>query len=310
MNFLDTLRTHGVKYHRSNTDRNEITICCPFCEFRGQTPDHRFRLGVNILTKVGHCFNCDWASGKALQEISESLQLGFEDLSEEGPALDHAPEKPALPEDYVLLTRPPSGRLYSNAVNYLRERGVADWQIEQKFVGVSLIGRYAYRIIFPVYYRHKLEGLVTRDFTGKQEPPYLNSANMKSLYNLPDDPCKKAVLCEGVFDCLAVERVVSNEYNVLAVLGRALTERQEEQLEPYRDVILWPDADLVGVKGFMEIANQLKARHRIFVVWPFGYDKKDAAAMYRRDRSLAWMSRERLTDSLELRLKAEVVFKE
>jgi DNA primase len=312
MNFLDTLRSHGVEFRRSNVDRNEITICCPFCEFRSQSPDKRFRLGINIEKKVGHCFNCDWASRDALKEVSESLQLGFEDLNEETEALEHPPEKPELPEDFVLLSKHPKGTLYNKARDYLRDRHIPEWQIEEKKIGVSLCGKYSYRIIFPVYdAKHNLEGLVTRDFTGQQEPAYLNSANMKSLYNLPTlrSGASKAILCEGVFDCLAIERVVPDEYNVMAVLGRSLTDKQQEQLVKYRDIILWPDADLPGVKGFLDIAKLLAYTHRVFVVWPFGFGK-DAAEMDVHDRKYAWSSRVRWSETVAMKLQNEVVFRE
>jgi len=312
MNFLDTLRAHGIIFRRSNTDLNEITICCPFCEFRSQTEDRRFRLGLNIKTKQGHCFNCEWKSREALKEVSEALNFSYEsdEVVEEKTTEISRPDKPALPEDFIHLSQRPRGVLYLKATRYIYDRGIKDWQIEEKKIGVSLIGKYAYRIIFPVYYKKELQGLVARDFTGQQELPYLNTEGMKSLYNRPNKSHKKAVLCEGVFDCLAIEQILPRlDYDVMAVLGRSLTQLQQEQLKDYRDIILWPDADTAGVKGFLDVADVLKREHRVFMTCPFGYGK-DAGGMDVSDRKYVWATRTKYNEMLDMRMRAEIAFKE
>ena len=45
---------------------NEASLCCPFCVERGETEDTRFRLGINVSTAVGHCFNCHWKGSGAI----------------------------------------------------------------------------------------------------------------------------------------------------------------------------------------------------------------------------------------------------
>lgn len=300
----DALLARRIQFRRSASDPAEISICCPFCN------DHKFRLGVNTQKDLAHCFNCSWKSRKAVEDLAEALELGILAgglVAEEKAATS---EPPALPDDFVLLADPPKGVLYRKAREYLVARGVLDWQMREKKIGVSFCGKFSYRIIFPVYYKRKLQGLVTRDYTGQQEPKYLNSFGTKLVYNVPEKKKNKAVLCEGVFDCLALEQTVPlANYDVLALLGHGLTDAQEEQLEDYRDLILWPDADVPGVKGFLEIGQRLAMRHRMFVVPPTNTGK-DAADMTRSDRAFAWATRMRLTDAFGLKLKVEAEFRE
>jgi hypothetical protein len=312
VSLIDALRASGVEVRVSQQNPAEITICCPFCEVNGQTKDWRFRLGINIVKDVAHCFNCRWASRKATEALSSALGLGAFTVETEGTQSREEPEAhaaPTLPEDFVLLSTNPTGALYGKAARYLKDRGVEKWQIEEKKIGVSFLGRYAYRVIFPIYVNKALKGFVARDFTGTQTPPYLNTSGSKYLYNFPDKPHDKIVLCEGVFDCLAIERTVRTQkfYDVAAVLGRTLTEQQLDQVLCYRDIILWPDADFVGINGFMDIARQLKIAHRVFIVPPFGYGK-DAAEMQASDRAYVWSTRTRFTETLETKMRLEVAF--
>lgn len=308
---LDAFLARGIEFRRNLSDANELSICCPYCY------EKKFRLGLNLQKNIAHCFHCEWRSRKAIEELSEALDLGVLapvhasrglDAQNRGEGEAAGTGLPSLPDDFTLLTDPPSGVLYRQARNYLLNRGVKEWQIQQKKIGVSFCGDYAYRVVFPVYYGRELQGLVTRDFTGKQEPKYRNSPGMKAVYNLPQEKKQKAVLCEGIFDCLALERVVPTvNYDVLALLGHGMTERQEERLADYRDIILWPDADIPGVKGFLDLASQLTLQHRVFIVPPCE-SAKDAGEMKPSDLAYAWATRTKLTSSLELRLRAEAAF--
>jgi len=299
--------SRGIPYHHSTYDSAEYTINCPFCF------EARFRCGFNTRKNKAHCFNCDWSSRNALEDLSEALDLGIlvsadTALSGEQGGTDPPSSSPthlSLPEDFVPLDEPPIDKLYRRALNYLLLRGVTEKQIREKHIGVSFVGRYAYRIIFPVYYRKKLEGLVARDCTGRQEPKYLNSHGLKTIYNLPKHKKRKAVLCEGVFDCLALERSLPQDYDVLALLGYGITERQEDRLGDYEDIILWPDADLPGLIGFFGIGKQLALHHRMWVVPPSD-EVKDAAEMTPEMRLMQWGKRLRLTERVELSLRVGV----
>ena len=301
MNLLEAFAAYGILFRRSASDANEISICCPFCF------ESRFRLGVNLRKDKAHCFNCDWKSRHATEALAEALHLGqlhagMQEREKE------KPEPPKLPDDFTYLYTVVHDSFYKKAYTYMRNRGVGEWQMKQKRIGVSMVGKYAYRIVFPVYYGVALQGLVTRDFTDTQEPRYLNSAGMKAVYNSPEEKRRKskAVICEGIFDCLAIEQTVSKDYDVLAILGRTLTEEQEKRLSGYDEIVLWPDADAPGIAGFNALGSQLKLRHAVLVVPPAFDGRKDAAEISAPERLHLWLHRRELTDSLALRMRAEV----
>jgi DNA primase len=304
---LDALLRRGIAFHRATSDPSEITICCPFCA------DARFRLGINIRKDVMHCFNCGAKSRKATEEISEVLSLGVLIIGQGDLELGEiATEQPrlSLPDDFVRLSEPADDSLTRRALRYLLDRGVETWQIKRKKIGVSFVGRYAYRIVFPVYHGKVLDGLIARDFTGTQEPKYLNSAGARSVYGAPTEKKRSAILCEGIFDCLALERVLQEEdYDVLALLGHTLSGKQEEILSAYEDIVLWPDADVPGIKGFLDVAKQLALWHRIFVVPPSRV-AKDAGDSPVEVLVRQWENRVRLNKGIDLRLRAASVFRE
>jgi hypothetical protein len=306
--FLDALSRRGILFRRNVSKPSEITICCLFCG------DSRFRLGINFAKNVGHCFNCSWKSREVLEDISEALTLGVLHAGQDDLGLGEVEKRsiprPSLPEDFVLLSEPPSDSLARRALNYLLNRKVEPWQIKRKKIGVSFIGRYAYRIVFPVYHGRELKGLVARDFTDMQEPKYLNSAGARAIYGVRVEKKCRAVLCEGIFDCLALERALPTEdYDVLALLGHTISELQQEQLTGYEEIVLWPDADVPGVKGFLDIAKQLALRHKLFVVPP-NKVAKDAGDTPTDVLLQQWGRRTKLTGGLDLRLRVAAVFQD
>jgi DNA primase len=266
MNILDALNARGIDYRDHSSKEDEIWINCPFCEEEGTTPDTRFRLGLNVETGKMHCFNCNKSSDNAeytFAELNRVLETGQMELAQKTRKRKKHVTKVVLPGDFTRII--PTGREHWNriAYEYLRRRGVAGWQIREKNIGFSLIEDMSYRIVIPVYYRGKLQGLVGRAFVSGLEPKYKNSLGDKVLYNVPDEPRKAVVLSEGAFDALAIERYTVSNYvdgwmaDSLGVLGHDLTNRQLEILDQYKFFVLWPDPDRAGLQGFFRIARQL-----------------------------------------------------
>ena len=70
-------------------------------------------------------------------------------------------EEPELPEGFELFFSTVEedeklGLIRSQALKYLRGRGVSTEQVERNNIGFSAVGRYAWRVIFPVYHTIKL----------------------------------------------------------------------------------------------------------------------------------------------------------
>lgn len=304
MTFVESLRRRGVPFRI--LPNREVAICCPFCTERGESPDTRFRLNIDPSDKLAFCFNCGWKSREtALERIAQKLNL----LAFEGEkAVEKQPPQytPELPEDFQVLTKTHAD-LDAVARRYLLNRGITADQIRQYRIGVSFMGRYRYRVIFPVLRDKKLTGFVARDFTGTREPKYLNSLGAKSLYTPPRfEPVPIVVISEGVFKALRIAQILPRDAMSLASLGRVLTDGQIEQLQELRPerIVLWPDPDRAGRSGVIDSAERLRAvGFPISIVWPVLKPADDETTQQLRDswRALKPEGGWRLLKSLKLR---------
>jgi DNA primase len=274
MNLIEALEAHGIEFKYHTSRENELYINCPFCIERGETPDRRFRFGVNYVTGQAHCFNC----GKKFRDVEylkkalkDKLDTGEWELSQETIKKERLKTPVVkLPEDFIALSEVGKRTHWDNvALNYLHKRGVTWPQIQQKNIGYSMVGDFRYRIVIPVYYQGKLEGIVARAFVADLEPKYRNSLGNKTLFNVPKKMGDTCVLSEGAFDALAIERVVHN-MDSEAVLGHTLTERQLDIVKHYDRIILWCDPDTAGVEGLIRMGQQLlnAGKERVDIVEP------------------------------------------
>jgi hypothetical protein len=291
MDLIDALDNYGIRYKKASKP-GEIWLCCPFCT------DDRFRLGVNVSSGDMHCFNepeCDTRSRNAeytFKKLSEALELGeLEAAAARSKESDRPAVKVRLPDDFELVPwRTKTHKVdywAQKASDFLQSRHVSKTQIEEKKLGYCTTGPYAYRIVIPVFYKGKLRGLVTRALKDSQKPKYKNSIGQKVLYNVPKKKSEAAVLVEGVFDALAVDRAIAagGSYDGIAVLGHSLTDRQISMLDPYKAIYLWPDPDKPGVLGFCEMGTKLKKKGReIFFVRPhLNGEDYDPAELFREE---------------------------
>jgi hypothetical protein len=274
---LDLLSGIGADIHRHQSDPNEVTICCPFCEERGESKDARFRLGINIGSGIGHCYNCHWKSGSlafTVRALCQSAGIQWRHYLREGvePAsapdsVEEVPIPVGLPPEYEQFRKGGDDEIELRAVAYLVSRGVTRLQIKRHKIGYAAVGDYAWRVLFPVLGKDThIYGCVGRDFSGHGKPKYKNTPGIKLLWN-GHRTSSMAILTEGVMDALSVERVIMDE-NLPAVvvshLGTAITKYQIEQLLQYEEVIDIPDWDLPGVKGAIT-RGQILSDHRIKV---------------------------------------------
>lgn len=252
----------------------ELNICCPFCVDRGETPDYRFRLGVNVITDRAHCFNCDYGTREGRKWILKKLGslevAGAETIVKK----EKKEEILALPDDFELLHKidpEDSTDPKSLAALYMLRRGFTRKDFKRYKIGVALTGRYAYRIVMPVYWRKKLRGIVARDFTGRAKAKYINSVNTKYLWNLNfAEDSNTVVLAEGNFKSIAIQN--ATQVQSAALLGHSITEKQMRQLKAsgYSRIIVWPDPDKPGLKGLLAVCEALMAvkKFEVLAVYP------------------------------------------
>ena len=301
MTFVEMLTFRGIRWRRNVSKPGEIALCCPFCG------DTRYRLGLNPARNVAHCYNCEWASRHAVAAFLRKLSLSFT-ISDAGRDTEEKePERTVeLPNDFTPLnTVHKDDDILWDAKRYLLRRGITRQQIHRHHLGVTLTGRFAWRVVMPVVYRNELRGLVARDFTGRREPKYLNSTGRKSIWN-----CRRAQgdvlhLAEGIFKAMAIERVLGVQAG--ALLGHSVTEDQVEQIleQGYKRVVLWSDPDRPGIEGTISVAERLQEYGvGVALVHPIPHDQADE--MTEELLGSYGCSIKQLSQSLMWKLKLEV----
>lgn len=266
MNITEALEARRVKWKPHYSRKDEIFICCPFCD------DNRFRLGINTVTGYAHCFNggCEWSSRsaqKTLKELSKQLDIEQKELElSEGEREVETAHLIKLPYGYQGLWTKKAKKDYwgRKARRLLLKRGVTPEQIKEKAIGYTTVGPYAYRVIVPVLWKTGISGFIGRDFADRgKKKKYKNSVGRKTLFNVPRKKAYGAVLSEGFFDALAVERGCRKhrlDLDSLGVLGHNVTEDlQLPQLKRYKVIYLWLDPDKAGVHGTIATGNLLLA---------------------------------------------------
>jgi len=265
MTLREVLVRKGIRFF--DAPNNHISVCCLFCTEMGDSPDERFRLSINLTNGKCICFNCGFKSQSGFRRILYKLRVSGEIMGETTEPTEQE-RVVALPDDFQCLSMIASD-LDEMALKYLRGRGITPRQIRQKNIGISLIGRLAYRIVFPVTYQEELIGVVARDFTKHQEPKYLNSLGRKGLYNV-GGYARRVILSEGVFKVLRIERLGTG-FASCGLLGRDITDYQIEQLKEMgcKEIVLWPDPDKPGRQGAAKIGARLSEEgFHVGIVWP------------------------------------------
>lgn len=286
MNLVDELRARGIEVRQNAYDQNEISICCPFCVKMGESPDFKFRCGINITSGLGHCFNCGWSSRKAVLDLVRIL--GIADVVDQVISQQYtrqtrkAPEVVELPEGYASLAECEDwDPHYCQALAYVKRRGITREQIKQYEIGATLedAGRLKNRIIFPVKDAEgELRAWLGRDYTGTAYLRFINMTGGKPLFNARPDlyPHRLAILSEGVIKALAIERAIHNKLCSMAVLGSSITDVQALQLKNFQELILFGDPGGQGVRGMLGIAANLTTMIRtVTLVYPWPEKQAD-----------------------------------
>lgn len=268
----------------------ELAINCPFCIEEVGKRDFKQRLGINTTTGVGHCFRCEKKAAAGVigkrywfKELNRAFNASYtlDKEIDEAPIVEEVVKEKLkevilkLPSEYEPLWKNVDDRIGKKALKYLTSRNITSDQIKKHRIGFCAVGKYAYRIIFPVVYKEKLVGIVTRDFSGKAEYKYLNSKGDKTLFGVPKNIAREAHLSEGIFDALALERGVDPSEDCLATLGGGLTKQVQKILKRYRVITIWPDPDRPGIEGAIKKAKQLvKKNITVKMVLPDSNDEE------------------------------------
>ena len=242
----------------------EIRFNCPICY------EEKKRLYMNTTSGLWICHRCGekgslfsffiTATEKTPWEIEQLIAtLG-------GLAAPELPiKRPELEDKTVEL---PTGFMPSLDVApaYLKSRDIDMLWASFANIGLAPYGRYAGRIIIPVYTNKELKTFVARAI-GDLEPKVLTPPNSKAAealfgYDMRYEESKTLIIVEGVFDALRVLTVLNGiPTNVVATLGAHMTDQQRRlviQTEA-KTVILMRDNDEAGMKASVREARELRA---------------------------------------------------
>lgn len=164
------LQKHGIPYKELD-HKPEINFNCPFCN------DSRTRFFYNYKKNLSFC----WNEAKAYSTKEIYKHFGFSPtslvsvsvLQQQLSRIDHkeqGPESADQPSVVLPLTVP----IVGDAIGYLKRRGFTRAMVERYRLSLCLDGKFAERIIFPIYGRNgALHSFAGRDITGYRKPKYL-----------------------------------------------------------------------------------------------------------------------------------------
>ena len=199
----------------------ESAFHCPFCNH------HKKKLQVNFDTQKWHCWVCNAGGHKIgilLRKINAPKQIISEVLRILGDYKGVKYEKDekteynvSLPQCYKPLWKPSTDPLYTNAISYLKRRGIGSIDILRYSIGYCSSNGYSNRIIIPSYDADgKLNYFIARDMFPNSKFKYKNPPMSKDTvcFEMFINWNEPIVLCEGVFDAISIRR------NVIPLLGK------------------------------------------------------------------------------------------
>jgi len=210
------------------TSGNNYAFECPFCHHK------KPKLEVNLVPNskgenLWHCWTCN-AKGKTLVGLFKKIKASSEKISEIKSILGFTEKKEEddstiikveLPKEYKpLINLSRTDIIAKHALQYLKKRGITKDDIQKYNIGYCEEGRYKNMIIIPSYDKDGvINYFIGRSFDKepqrKYDSPKCNKNAIIGLeyfinWNVP------VILCEGIFDAIAIKR------NVVPLFGKTI----------------------------------------------------------------------------------------
>jgi DNA primase len=210
------------------TSGNNYAFECPFCHHK------KPKLEVNLVPNskgenLWHCWTCN-AKGKTLVGLFKKIKVSSEKISEIKSILGFTEKKEEddstiikveLPKEYKpLINLSRTDIIAKHALQYLKKRGITKDDIQKYNIGYCEEGRYKNMIIVPSYDKDGIINyFIGRSFDKepqrKYDSPKCNKNAIIGLeyfinWNVP------IILCEGIFDAVAIKR------NVVPLFGKTI----------------------------------------------------------------------------------------
>jgi len=257
---LLTLLKSELGEYTVHGNTNEVSFYCFACHH------YKKKLAVNLENGNWHCWVCK-SAGKSMYSLFKSVHaddsvfIQLKNITGKRQYTKKDKETEInyleLPDEFIPITEAKKTFELTNAVKYLKKRGITKEDIIKYNIGYCERGSYQNFIIIPSYDKnHKLNYFVARNYYDKgykyKNPPLSKNQiifeNTLS-FKLP------LILVEGVFDAISVKR------NAVPLLGKKLQTKLYEQIikSNVKDVYIMLDLD--AREEAIEIAGKLQKQH-------------------------------------------------
>ena len=247
------------------TSGNNIAFFSPFVSH------YKPKLEIDIQTNhngenAWHCWISD-KKGRSIATLFKQLNLPKEKFEQLNRIIESSRyrvnatviEKQIvlqLPEQYRPLWIEKKTPDYRNAIHYLKQRGVTNFDILKYRIGYCESGEYTGKIIIPSYDANgQLNYFVSRAFYKSDTQRHKNPKVSKDIigFELFINWAEPIILCEGSFDAIAVKR------NAIPLFGKIIQPALQKKIieERVRNIYLCLDPD--ALKNAIQIAERFMA---------------------------------------------------
>jgi len=246
------------------TSGDNIAFFSPF------TSHYKPKLEINLNTTSDgqnpwHCWISD-QKGRSIFSLFKQLKLPkekFEQLSRIVSSAKYRNTKTEvneeilqIPEEYKPLWIDKKSPDFKNAMHYLKKRGLSIFDVIRYRIGYAESGKYSGKIIIPSYNKQgQLNYFVSRAFYSNDSYKHKNPLVSKDIigFELLINWAEPIVLCEGVFDAMAIKR------NAIPLFGKIIQPNLQKKIieERVKDIYLCLDAD--ALKNALKIAEKFMA---------------------------------------------------
>ena len=209
---------------KPDKNKRDHAFHCPICNHK------KPKLIVNIFTGQYNCWTCHPATkGKTPVSLFKKLGVEKERMVEmkgyfKGDRTkieDSETTRVFLPKEFISMTENDKSLEYRRATVYLKNRGINEFDVRKYNIGYCKEGRYRNRVIVPSYDKNgQVNYFIARSFEKepyqKYDAPSVNKTEIIGLeYHI--NWTVPVILCEGVFDAIAIKR------NVVPLFGKSIT---------------------------------------------------------------------------------------
>lgn len=268
---LGGLETHLGKSHK--TSHTNYAFHCPFCNHK------KPKLEINLkATDKGENLYACWVCGVKGRKLSKLLRLlkvsreealkvlQYVKKGTEGDFYSFTEESILeLPQEYIPLWNSSKDSVPAvRAKRYLASRGLTEYDIRKYQIGYAIEGEYADRVIIPSYNEFgKLEMYIARSiqqaFITYLKPSI--STNEIVFFDNLITWTEPVILCEGVFDAIAIKR------NAIPLLGKFARTGLKRKLLENKTPAVYIALDLDAKKEAVQLGEELlKLGQRTYMI--------------------------------------------